>query len=83
MVAAPWLMRDLCDAAGIDMQIVSLTAPNVEQLQAAEAVALARYTNNALAEAIARHPTRLSGFPALPIEAPGPGGQRARVPLQR
>ena len=54
------LMRDLCDvgegriaqmdAAGIDMQVVSLTAPGVEQLEAAEAVALARDTNDALAE---------------------------------
>jgi predicted TIM-barrel fold metal-dependent hydrolase len=74
------LMRDLCDlgegriaqmdAAGIDMQVVSLTAPGVEQLEAAEAVALARDTNDALAEAIARQPKRLSGFAALPIAAP-------------
>jgi uncharacterized protein len=28
------------DAAGIDMQIVSLTAPGVEQLEAAEGIAL-------------------------------------------
>ena len=74
------LMRDLCDidqgriaqmdAAGIDMQVISLTAPGVEQLEAAEAVALARDTNDALAEAIARRPTRLSGFAALPVAAP-------------
>lgn len=74
------LMRDLCDvgegriaqmdAAGIDMQVVSLTAPGVEQLEAAEAVALARDTNDALAEAIAKRPTRLCGFAALPIAAP-------------
>ena len=74
------LMRDLCDlgegriaqmdAAGIDMQVISLTAPGVEQLEAAEALALARDTNDALADAIARHPTRLSGFAALPIAAP-------------
>jgi uncharacterized protein len=74
------LMADLCDlgegriaqmdAAGIDMQVVSLTAPGVEQLEAAEAVALARDTNDALAEAIARRPTRLSGLAALPIAAP-------------
>src|ERR1700739_2328212 len=30
------------DAAGIDMQVLSLTAPGVEQLDPAEAVALAR-----------------------------------------
>ncbi|WP_024506265.1 amidohydrolase family protein [Bradyrhizobium sp. ARR65] len=74
------LMRDLCDigdgriaqmdAAGIDMQVVSLTAPGVEQLEAAEAVVLAREANDALAEAIATRPTRLSGFAALPIAVP-------------
>lgn len=74
------LMRDLCDigegriaqmdAAGIDMQVVSLTAPGVEQLEAAEAVELARDTNDALGEAIAKQPTRLSGFATLPIAAP-------------
>ncbi|MHC2331051.1 amidohydrolase family protein [Bradyrhizobium sp. USDA 4454] len=74
------LMRDLCDlgderiaqmdAAGIDMQVLSLTAPGVEQLEAAEATALARDTNDALAEAIAKYPERLSGFAALPIATP-------------
>jgi len=74
------LMRDLCDlgegriaqmdAAGIDVQVISLTAPGVEQLEVAEAVALARDTNDALAEAIARRPTRMSGFAGLPIAAP-------------
>jgi uncharacterized protein len=74
------LMRDLCDlgegriaqmdAAGIDMQVVSLTAPGVEQLEATEAVALACDTNDALAEAIARQPKRLSGLAALPIATP-------------
>src|SRR5262249_59439593 len=34
------------DAAGIDMQIVSLTAPGVEQLEAADAIALATETND-------------------------------------
>lgn len=77
---AEQLMRDLCDlgqgriaqmdSAGIDMQVLSLTAPGVEQLETAEAVALARDTNDALAEAIKRHPTRLSGFAALPIASP-------------
>lgn len=58
------------DAAGIDMQVLSLTAPGVEQLEPAEAVALSRDTNDALADAIARHPTRLSGFATLPIATP-------------
>jgi uncharacterized protein len=77
---AEQLMRDLCDmgegriaqmdAAGIDMQVLSLSAPGIEQLEAADAAALARDTNDALAEAIARHPKRLSGFAALPIAMP-------------
>ena len=74
------LMRDLCDigegriaqmdAAGIDVQVISLTAPGVEQLEATEAAALAHDTNDALADAIAEYPKRLSGFAALPIAMP-------------
>jgi predicted TIM-barrel fold metal-dependent hydrolase len=58
------------DAARIDVQVLSLTAPGVEQLDASEAVALARDTNNVLAEAVRRHPSRFAGFAALPT--PGP-----------
>ena len=58
------------DAAGIDMQILSLTAPGVEQLQADEAVALARSTNDHLAQTVQRHPDRFAGFAALPTPAP-------------
>ena len=74
------VMRELCDlgegritqmdAAGIDMQVLSLTAPGLEQLEAADAAALVRETNDALAEAIARYPKRLSGFATLPIAMP-------------
>jgi predicted TIM-barrel fold metal-dependent hydrolase len=58
------------DAARIDVQILSLTAPGVEQLDAPEAVALARESNNVLAEAVRRHPSRLAGFASLPTPAP-------------
>src|SRR6476619_5658228 len=77
---AEQLIRDLCDlsegriaqmdAAGIDVQVVSLTAPGVEQLEVGDAEVLARDTNDVLADAIAKHPTRLSGLAALPIAAP-------------
>ena len=63
------------DAAGIDMQIVSLTAPGVEQLEAAEAIALATETNDFLADAIKKHPARLGGFVTLPIMAPDKAAQ--------
>ena len=58
------------DAAGIDMQILSLTSPGVEQLEAAEAAVFARETNDFLAEAIRSHPTRFGGFAALPTANP-------------
>jgi uncharacterized protein len=58
------------DAARIDMQVLSLTAPGVEQLDATVAVALARDSNDHLAQAVRRHPTRFAAFAALPTPAP-------------
>jgi predicted TIM-barrel fold metal-dependent hydrolase len=58
------------DAAGVDVQVLSLTSPGVEQLDAAEAVALASRANDALAEAVRRYPGRFAGFAALPTAAP-------------
>ena len=58
------------DAAGVDVQALSLTAPGVEQLEAEEAKAVARETNAALAKAIERHPTRFFGLASLPIADP-------------
>ena len=58
------------DAAGIDVQVLSLTSPGVEQLDATEAVALAREENDRIAETVRRHPGRFAGFAALPTPAP-------------
>ena len=58
------------DAAHIDMQILSLTSPGAEQLEAAEAAALARETNDYLADAVRSHPTRFGGFATLPTADP-------------
>ena len=58
------------DAASIDLQVLSLMTPGVEQLDAADAVAIARDANDQLAAAVRRHPTRLAGFAALPTPAP-------------
>jgi predicted TIM-barrel fold metal-dependent hydrolase len=58
------------DAAGIDMQVLSLASPGVEQLEATEAAAFAREANDYLARAIERHPSRFAGFAALPIMTP-------------
>ena len=58
------------DEALIDVQVLSLTSPGTEQLEAAEAVALAREANDLLADAVRRHPSRFAGFAALPTAAP-------------
>jgi predicted TIM-barrel fold metal-dependent hydrolase len=58
------------DAAGIDVQVLSLTAPGVEQLDAVGAVALSREANDYLADAVRRYPDRFIGLAALPTMVP-------------
>ena len=58
------------DAAGIDMQILSLNSPGVEQMEPAEAAPCARDANDVLAGTIKRYPTRFAGLAALPIQTP-------------
>ena len=58
------------DAAGIEMQVLSLNAPGVEQADVAEQVAIARESNDLLADIVKKNPTRFAGFVALPVAAP-------------
>ena len=58
------------DAATIDVQVLSLTSPGMEQVYAVEAVTLAREANERLANAVRNHPTRFGGFASLPTAAP-------------
>lgn len=67
------------DKAGIDVQVLSLTAPGVEQLEPGDAIALARESNDFLAHAITQNPKRFGGFAALPTSTP----DRAVEELQR
>lgn len=67
------------DAAGIDMQVLSLNSPGVEQLDAADAIAMARDANDFAAQAAERHPTRFAAFAAVPIAAP----EKAAAELER
>ena len=50
------------DEARIDMQVLSLNSPGVEQLDAAEAIAIAREANDFLAETVKSHPKRFAGI---------------------
>ncbi|MDP6178441.1 MAG: amidohydrolase family protein [Desulfatiglandales bacterium] len=58
------------DAAGVDVQVLSLTAPGLEQFDPATATALAKKTNDALAEAVRKHRDRFLGFAALAPQNP-------------
>lgn len=58
------------DAAGVDMQVVSLNAPIAHGFSAEEAVAMAKEVNDRLAEAVIANPKRLAGFAALPMPDP-------------
>jgi predicted TIM-barrel fold metal-dependent hydrolase len=58
------------DAAGVDVSVLSLTAPGLEQVTAGDAVPFARDTNDYLADAIRQHPRRFRGFAALPTADP-------------
>lgn len=58
------------DAGGIDMQVLSLAAGDMERLDSATATALARDTNDALATAVRAHPDRFAAFAALNLRDP-------------
>jgi predicted TIM-barrel fold metal-dependent hydrolase len=58
------------DEAGIDVQVISHTAPSTQKLDIDVAVALTKRVNDRLAAAIAKHPTRFAAFAALPTIDP-------------
>jgi hypothetical protein len=58
------------DAAGIDMQVLSLNSPGVEQAEADAQISVARESNDMIAETVKKHPKRFAGFAALPVAAP-------------
>ncbi|WP_028932325.1 amidohydrolase family protein [Pseudonocardia spinosispora] len=58
------------DEAGIDVQILSLGPPGVEQLDAETAVAIARQENDHRGQAVRRYPDRFAGFATVPTAAP-------------
>jgi len=60
------------DEAGIDVEVLSLNSPGIQaETDAATAVRKASEVNDFLAGVIAEHPTRFSGFAALPLQDPG------------
>ena len=58
------------DQAGIDMQLLLLTSPGVQVMDEAVATPFAVFTNDYLAAAISRHPTRWQGLAAVAPQNP-------------
>lgn len=67
------------DDQGIDVQVLSLPSPGVQNLSAADAVTVARQANDALAEIVAGNPDRFQALAAIPTAAP----ERAAAELER
>lgn len=68
------------DAAGLDVQVLSLNAPGIQaEPDPATAVARAGAVNDLLASVVAGNPTRFAGFAALPLQDP----KAAAVELER
>ena len=64
------------DRGGLDICILSLTAPGVQAVpNIMQAIAQARRTNDYLAENIAKNPKRLKGFATLPLQDPEAAAQ--------
>ena len=58
------------DDNGVDLQVLSLTIPGVELMDASTGTALARNVNDALADVVRKYPDRFLGFAALAPQSP-------------
>lgn len=56
------------DRVGIDVEVVSLSTPNVFFADAEHQPEIARLVNDSYAELIAKHPARFKGFASIPMD---------------
>ena len=73
----------LMDEARIDMQVLSITSPGAEQVEASEAIKVARETNGFLADAVKKYPDRFAGFATLPTAAPDKAVKELELMVQK
>ncbi len=64
------LRIEAMDRVGIDVQVVSLSTPNVFFTDGARQPAVARMMNDAYADLAARYPKRFKGFASIPMDNP-------------
>lgn len=62
------------DAAGVDVQVLSMPGHGVQELPPPDAVAVAREANDRLAATVATHPDRFAAFAVLPMSDPEAAG---------
>jgi predicted TIM-barrel fold metal-dependent hydrolase len=70
-------LRDM-DDAGVDVQVLSVTTPGVQNLAAADAPGVAREANDTIAAAVSEHPDRFEGFATLPTPDPAAAADELR-----
>jgi aminocarboxymuconate-semialdehyde decarboxylase len=58
------------DRVGIDVEVISLSTPNIFFADEGRQAEVARIINDSYAELIARHPARFKGFASIPMDAP-------------
>ncbi|HJP90572.1 MAG TPA: amidohydrolase family protein [Pyrinomonadaceae bacterium] len=61
---------DDMDRVGIEVEVVSLSTPNIFFTDAQHQPAVARMINDSYAELIAKHPKRFKGFASIPMDSP-------------
>lgn len=66
----PSLRLEEMDRLGVDLQVCSLSVPNVFFGEESMEPEIARLVNDGYAELIARHPKRFGGFASLPMNHP-------------
>ena len=58
------------DRVGIDVEVISLSTPNIFFADETRQPEVARILNDAYADLIAKHPGRFKGFASIPMDAP-------------
>jgi aminocarboxymuconate-semialdehyde decarboxylase len=66
------------DRVGIDVEVLSLSTPNVFFAEAPTQAAIAREVNDAYADLISLYPTRFKGFASIPMDDPEAALQELR-----
>ncbi len=71
------------DSAGLDMAVLSLLSPGVQQLAAPDAITLAQDANDYVAEAVKKFPNRFAAFATLPTVVPEVAAEELETRVKR